>query len=60
MQTMKERRKTADRRNRNEVREMTRNRRHRPDRRLNSIAVEWIPLEVVHLHPLTRATFVKE
>jgi len=57
---MKERRKTMDRRTGSEKPELTRNRRTHPDRRLNSIAVEWIPLEVVHAHPLTRKTFQKD
>jgi hypothetical protein len=56
---MNERRKTKDRRTGSQKRGLARNRRNRPDRRLNSIAVEWIPLEVVHAHPLTRKTFQK-
>ncbi len=56
---MEERRKTKDRRIGTEKRALTRNRRNHPDRRLNSIAVEWVPLEVVHVHPLTRKTFLK-
>ncbi|MGB5439472.1 MAG: hypothetical protein WBN57_08220 [Gammaproteobacteria bacterium] len=33
------------------------NRRQRPDRRLNSICAEWIPLEDIKLHPATRLVF---
>jgi hypothetical protein len=55
---MKDRRKKTDRR----VSSMAeyrgeKNRRNRPDRRLNSIVVEWIPMESVHLHPSTRRIF---
>ena len=35
------------------------NRRMRPDRRLNSIAAEWIPMENIKLHPTTRLVFSK-
>ena len=58
---MEDRRKVADRRlegigNTNcDVN----NRRTRPDRRLNSIAAEWIPLEDIKLHPTTRLVFSK-
>jgi hypothetical protein len=33
------------------------NRRLRPDRRLNSISAEWIPMEDIKLHPATRLVF---
>ena len=33
------------------------NRRFRPDRRLNSIQVEWIPLDKINIHPATRMVF---
>ena len=32
-------------------------RRLRPDRRLNSISVEWIPFNEVYFHPITRDAF---
>ncbi len=35
------------------------NRRLRPDRRLNSISAEWIPLEHINIHPATRLVFSK-
>ena len=50
---MKERRKKADRRNNDLVRERTVfcNRRRFPDRRLNSILAEWIPMKMLKSHP---------
>jgi hypothetical protein len=36
------------------------NRRIRPDRRLNNIATEWIPMEHILLHPATRLVFSKD
>lgn len=57
---MKDRRKKNDRRVSN-IAEYhgEKNRRNRPDRRLNSIVVEWIPLESVHMHPSARKVFQK-
>jgi hypothetical protein len=52
---MEDRRKHADRRSFNMQQEKAYpgNRRRFPDRRLNSIAVEWVPLSHVHDHPAT-------
>ena len=52
---MKERRKKADRRDNDLVRERTVfcNRRRFPDRRLNSILAEWIPMKVLKSHPVS-------
>ena len=36
------------------------NRRFTPDRRLNNIAVEWIPFSHVHLHPVARLVFSRD
>jgi hypothetical protein len=36
------------------------NRRIRPDRRLNNIALEWIPMEHIMLHPSTRLVFSRD
>ena len=36
------------------------NRRLRPDRRLNSISSEWIPMEDIKLHPVTRLVFSRD
>jgi hypothetical protein len=56
---MKDRRKTTDRReyDRNRDRTGSSNRRRFPDRRLNNIRVEWIPLEMIHAHPVTQRVF---
>ena len=50
---MKERRKKADRRRNDLVRErmVFCNRRRFPDRRLNSILAEWIPMQILRSHP---------
>lgn len=56
---MKERRKTGDRRGYDAKQDRVGpcNRRRFPDRRLNNIIVEWIPLEMVHAHPVTQRIF---
>ena len=56
---MKNRRKITDRRSYDPEhnRNGTCNRRRFPDRRLNNILVEWIPLEMVHAHPVTQRVF---
>lgn len=56
---MKDRRKTVDRRSNNVNLEKAHpiNRRRYPDRRLNSIHVEWIPLEQANTHPDTQNIF---
>ena len=59
---MKERRKTTDRRA-NDYRQDSQyrcNRRIRPDRRLNNIVIEWIPMEHILLHPATRLVFSRK
>ncbi|MEN8206290.1 MAG: hypothetical protein ABFS24_09780 [Pseudomonadota bacterium] len=33
------------------------NRRAQPDRRLNNIKVEWIPINHISIHPATRLVF---
>jgi hypothetical protein len=52
---MDDRRKLTDRRSFNTQQEKAypNNRRRFPDRRLNNIAVEWVPLSHVHNHPAT-------
>jgi hypothetical protein len=59
---MKNRRKTVDRRanDHKQDRLCECNRRYRADRRLNSIKVEWIPIEHVMLHPVTRLVFSRD
>ena len=52
MRTIINRRNGADRRT--EEMKLPYNRRIRPDRRLNSISVEWIPDDEINLHPLVR------
>jgi hypothetical protein len=56
---MKERRKKNDRRHYIAGKEGSpgNNRRRFPDRRLNSISVEWIPMGLAHAHPITRRVF---
>ena len=58
---MKERRKYTDRRNfaiKNN-RSAKCDRRYSPDRRLNNITAEWVPIKHVNIHPLTRLVFNK-
>jgi len=52
---MKDRRKSTDRRSFNTKQEQacSNNRRRFPDRRLNNISAEWVPLNQVHNHPAT-------
>ena len=50
-----DRRKTTDRRR--EIISWPKDRRVRPDRRLNNISVEWIPFNEVSSHPVTRDAF---
>ena len=56
---MKERRNTSDRRGGESKKDSLHkcNRRFRPDRRLNSIQVEWIPIDKINIHPATRLVF---
>ena len=58
---MRERRKKRDRRSSYKCNPRLFNcsRSTRPDRRLNNIASEWIPMEHVNIHPKTRLVFVK-
>lgn len=56
---MKERRHSNDRRAYLLAGDKSRgnNRRRHPDRRLNNIMVEWIPMGLVHTHPVTKHVF---
>jgi hypothetical protein len=56
---MNNRRKTVDRRANNHKQDLLFgcNRRYRADRRLNSIEVEWIPIDSVSAHPEARLIF---
>jgi hypothetical protein len=54
---MKERRKQKDRRGYGKPNSGACCHSRFPDRRLNSILVEWIPLGLVHSHPLTHRVF---
>jgi len=58
---MRDRRKLTDRRSFDTKEEQTypRNRRRFPDRRLNSISAEWVPLEHVYNHPATETLFTR-
>lgn len=60
--TMKDRRKTQERRNfsRREKCQDKQDRRCCPDRRLNSISAEWIPLNHLRDHPVTRVVFSRD
>ena len=55
--TSEDRRRIADRRRQALV--CPKDRRFRADRRLNNIAVEWIPFDEVHSHPSTREAFCR-
>jgi len=56
---MMERRKKNDRRNHIVEKEKFsgNSRRRFPDRRLNNISVEWIPMALAHAHPITQRVF---
>jgi len=56
---MNDRRKTVDRRAYNHKQDVQFgcNRRYRADRRLNSIQAEWISMDNIKIHPLTRLVF---
>ena len=54
---MKERRKQKDRRGYGKPQSGACGHSRFPDRRLNSISVEWIPMGLVHSHPLTQRVF---
>ena len=54
---MKERRMMDDRRRYTKPRAGTGERSRFPDRRLSNITVEWIPMGLVHSHPLTSRVF---
>jgi hypothetical protein len=54
---MKERRKKNDRRGYAKPNSGACGHSRFPDRRLNNISVEWIPLGLVHSHPLTHRVF---
>ena len=53
--TRSNRRKTTDRRR--EIIWWPKDRRVRPDRRVNNISVEWIPFDEVNSHPMTKDAF---
>jgi len=59
---MRNRRQTIDRRANNHRQDLQFgcNRRYRADRRLNSIQAEWISLEDIRAHPLTRLVFSRD
>jgi len=59
---MKNRRKNIDRRANNHQQDLQFgcNRRYRADRRLNSIQVEWIAIDNIKVHPLTRLVFSRD
>jgi hypothetical protein len=56
---MKDRRQLTDRRSYNTKQEQAypNNRRRFPDRRLNNILAEWVPINRVHTHPATGSVF---
>ncbi len=56
---MKDRRKTAERRANDQQlgAQFKYDKRSRPDRRLNNIRVEWIPISHIKIHPATRLIF---
>ena len=56
---MSNRRKLAERRanDQQQDRLFKCNRRNQPDRRLNNIQVEWIPISHINIHPVTRLVF---
>jgi hypothetical protein len=56
---MNDRRKTIERRanDQQQDRLFKCNRRAQPDRRLNNIKVEWIPINHINIHPVTRLVF---
>ena len=58
---MKERRKQNDRRDFaiKDSRSAKCDRRYSPDRRLNNIDAEWVPIRHVNIHPITRRVFKK-
>jgi len=58
---MNERRTTTERRanDQQQDRLFKCNRRVQPDRRLNNIKVEWIPIRHINIHPATRLVFRK-
>jgi hypothetical protein len=57
MNDMNERRKQKDRRGYGKPKSGTCGHSRFPDRRLNSISVEWIPMGLVHSHPMTHRVF---
>ena len=57
LKEMKERRKQKDRRSYGKPQSGGCGHSRFPDRRLNSISAEWIPLGLVHSHPLTQRVF---
>jgi len=59
--SMTERRKYLDRRHFGikHNRSAKCDRRSAPDRRLNSISAEWVPINHVNIHPVTRLVFSK-
>jgi hypothetical protein len=58
---MNERRNTTERRGNDQQQDrlFKCNRRTQPDRRLNNIKVEWIPISHINIHPVTRLVFSK-
>lgn len=59
---MNDRRKKSERRNFASADKRTDkcDRRYCPDRRLNNISAEWIPINHVYAHPVTRVVFKRD
>jgi len=54
---MRDRRKQKDRRGYGKPTSEVCGRSRFPDRRINNISVEWVPMGLVHTHPLTHRVF---
>jgi hypothetical protein len=59
---MRDRRHTRERRGHDAQNERAwrHSRRSQPDRRLNNIKVEWIPINHINIHPATRLVFSRK
>jgi len=57
LEEMRDRRKQKDRRGYGKPPSEVCGRSRFPDRRLNNISVEWVPMGLVHSHPLTHRVF---
>jgi hypothetical protein len=59
---MRDRRHTEERRSYDPQyeRALRHSRRSQPDRRLNNIKVEWIPINHINIHPATRLVFSRQ